>query len=240
MLVNHYPDCEPSAAKRKDEGFYNYDYKTAGRGCPQSFEDYAYNLAGRYRNNATIAFWQLVNEAESAWSGACNTTIEANGHRRAAGESPLVGGGTNAEPSAQSYLGEVAQAKHLRQVLAVGEDEADAKRMRVAGEQRHGAQPRALRDRFLALVKRLGWAQRSQVRIDQLELRALCATRLDHRRDVADVLESNPHRHDHVVIVEQAAVGRAGHDRQSIDEVLLPVGTRPAAESRDRAREILR
>ncbi|MEA2231829.1 MAG: mannan endo,4-beta-mannosidase [Solirubrobacteraceae bacterium] len=84
VLVNHYPDCEPSGAKRKDEGFYDYGYKTAGWGYPQPFKDYAYNLASRYRNNATIAFWQIVNEAETSWSGGCNTTIEANGHQRAA------------------------------------------------------------------------------------------------------------------------------------------------------------
>lgn len=91
VLANHYPDSEPSAGKRRVERFYDYGYKTAGRGYPQSSEDYADNLASRHRNNATIAFWQLVDEAQTSWSGGCNTTIEANGHQRAAGEGRLVG-----------------------------------------------------------------------------------------------------------------------------------------------------
>jgi mannan endo-1,4-beta-mannosidase len=85
VLVNHYADCEPSAGKRKDEAFYDTGYKSAGWGYPQSYRDYAVAVADHYRSNPTIAFWQLVNEAEApAANGTCNTTIEANGHQRAA------------------------------------------------------------------------------------------------------------------------------------------------------------
>ena len=38
VLVNHYPDCEPSGGQRKDEGFYDYGYKHAGWGYPRSYQ----------------------------------------------------------------------------------------------------------------------------------------------------------------------------------------------------------
>ncbi len=84
VLVNHYADCEPSGGNRKDERFYDSGYKVAGWGYSQSFKGYAVALASRYRANETIAFWQLVNEAEASSGGGCSTALEANGHQRAA------------------------------------------------------------------------------------------------------------------------------------------------------------
>ena len=84
VLVNHYPDCEPTGGKLKDEGFYDYGYKQAGWSYPQSYRDYARAVATKYRTNQTIAFWQLVNEAATSWSGGCATGVEANGHQRSA------------------------------------------------------------------------------------------------------------------------------------------------------------
>ena len=84
VLVNHYPDCEPSGGQRKDEGFYDYGYKQVGWGYSRSFKDYARAVATKYRANSTIAFWQVANEAETSWNGGCATAIEANGHERSA------------------------------------------------------------------------------------------------------------------------------------------------------------
>lgn len=84
VLVNHYPDCEPSGGRRKDEHFYASAYANATWGYPQSFKAYATAIAKRYRGDETIAFWQLVNEAETSTNGSCATTREANGHQRAA------------------------------------------------------------------------------------------------------------------------------------------------------------
>ena len=86
VLVNHYSDCEPSAGNEKDEGFYDYGYKQASWGYPQSYRDFAYNVAVRYKNNDTVAFWQLVNEAETSYNDqqSCNTSLDANGHQRSA------------------------------------------------------------------------------------------------------------------------------------------------------------
>lgn len=84
VLVNHYPDCEPTGGQRKDEGFYDYGYKQVSWGYPQAYRDYVRAVATQYRSNQTIAFWQLVNEAETSWSGGCATNVEANGHQRAA------------------------------------------------------------------------------------------------------------------------------------------------------------
>ena len=84
VLVNHYPDCEPSGGQRKDEGFYDLGYKQAGWGYPRSLKDYARAVATKYRANATIAFWQIANEAETESNGACATGVESNGHQRSA------------------------------------------------------------------------------------------------------------------------------------------------------------
>ena len=55
-----------------------------GWGYTRSYRDYARSVATTYKANDTIAFWQLVNEAEDPSSSGCNSTIEANGHQHSA------------------------------------------------------------------------------------------------------------------------------------------------------------
>jgi hypothetical protein len=195
VLVNHYPDCEPSGAKRKDEGFYDYGYKTAGWGYPQSFKDYAYNLASRYRNNATIAFWQIVNEAETSWSGGCNTTIEANGHQRAANvlrrfvddngrrdprrgaESPRVAGNDRHRPMRGGRLGvslraRIRRQRHLRRPRLRPCNAADAGR---PVQRPCGARLAVQRDRQADADRRVGHRRRRRL--------GRRLQRLDHRDD---------------------------------------------------------
>ncbi len=65
VLVNHYPDCEPSGGSQKTTAFYASGFRDPGFGYVRSFEAYARMVATRYASNRTIAFWQLVNEAET-------------------------------------------------------------------------------------------------------------------------------------------------------------------------------
>ena len=62
-LENHWKDCtQPSVAKTPQ--WYNDDYRRP-YGYALSFPDYVRAIVGRYRDEPTIAMWQLVNEAES-------------------------------------------------------------------------------------------------------------------------------------------------------------------------------
>jgi len=81
VLVNNYADCEPSAGAKKDEGFYDYGFRQAGWGYSASFKSYASTVAAHYANSKTIAFWQLVNEAETSYNDqqSCNTTLMDDG-----------------------------------------------------------------------------------------------------------------------------------------------------------------
>jgi hypothetical protein len=65
VLVNHYPDCEPSDGAQKSVGFYASGFRAPSFGYVRSFETYARMVASRYASTRTIAFWQLVNEAET-------------------------------------------------------------------------------------------------------------------------------------------------------------------------------
>jgi len=63
-LVNDGVGCEPSPTGRsKPVGWYEGGYTQANDGYPLSFRDFAAQVASRYANDPTIAFWQLVNEA---------------------------------------------------------------------------------------------------------------------------------------------------------------------------------
>jgi len=65
VLVNHWPDCEPSGDEQKTIAFYATGFRDPGYGYAQSFEAYARMVAAHYASNRAIAFWQLVNEAET-------------------------------------------------------------------------------------------------------------------------------------------------------------------------------
>jgi hypothetical protein len=70
-LVNQWGDCEPVGYRVAD--WYVNGYKTASE-YPLSFRDFAARMAAHYRNDTRIAFWQLVNEAETmdSSSGPCD------------------------------------------------------------------------------------------------------------------------------------------------------------------------
>ena len=77
VLVNQWAECEPwvgGGTGYRNLSWYESGYKQAGDGYALSFRDYALKLAAHYANNQTIAFWQLVNEAEAmdAAGGPCN------------------------------------------------------------------------------------------------------------------------------------------------------------------------
>lgn len=82
VLVNHFPDCEPSGGQPKDEAFYAQGFRAAGWGYPQAYKDWAFQIASQYSPNTTIAFWQLINEAETSSSGVCDRTADADGRSR--------------------------------------------------------------------------------------------------------------------------------------------------------------
>jgi len=68
-LVNHYPDCEPPSGGAKSTGFYETAFRSPGYGYSLSFKEYARMVAEHYAADRTVAFWQLVNEAEACGSG---------------------------------------------------------------------------------------------------------------------------------------------------------------------------
>ncbi|MDQ6691766.1 MAG: cellulase family glycosylhydrolase, partial [Candidatus Dormibacteraeota bacterium] len=79
VLVNQWGDCEPGWGPQgqrpyRTRSWYEGGYRQTNDGYPLSFRDYAINTARRYANNPTVAFWQLVNEAEALDStgGLCN------------------------------------------------------------------------------------------------------------------------------------------------------------------------
>src|ERR1700736_1555057 len=72
-LVNQWGACEPGHPYLRLP-WCQSGYKQAGNGYPLSYRDFAITIARHYANNPTIAFWQLVNEAEAASShgGSCD------------------------------------------------------------------------------------------------------------------------------------------------------------------------
>lgn len=75
VLVNHFGDCEPAHAE-KTRDFYAGGHRSAGAGYARSFKAYARMVAERYASERAIAFWQLVNEAETQ-SGGCPSDAAA-------------------------------------------------------------------------------------------------------------------------------------------------------------------
>ncbi len=80
VLVNEWPDCEP-ARVTKDIAFYRTGYMRAGYGYPLSFRRYATAVARHYKNNPTIAFWQLGNELQGYSRGPCRERQSATALR---------------------------------------------------------------------------------------------------------------------------------------------------------------
>lgn len=81
VLVNHWPNCEPSAGP-KNLAFYENGYTQPNSyGYPLSFREYARTVAAHYANEPTVAYLQLVNEAETPSNGSCSPETEQAGAR---------------------------------------------------------------------------------------------------------------------------------------------------------------
>lgn len=74
-LVNEWGNqCEPTT-QMKLLPWYQTGYTQANDGYPLSYHDFAVQVAAHYANEPTIAFWQLVNEAQApSPDGSCNAT----------------------------------------------------------------------------------------------------------------------------------------------------------------------
>jgi mannan endo-1,4-beta-mannosidase len=75
-LTNQWGDCEQGGYK--DAAWYTSGYKLPDPGGTTSYRDWAAEIAARYKNDPTIAAWQLVNEAEvkTSSSGGCSPHAE--------------------------------------------------------------------------------------------------------------------------------------------------------------------
>ena len=110
VLVNQWADCEPwpgGVRPYRNLSWYQSGYRSAGDGYPMSFRDYAAAVAAHYRGNSTIAFWQLVNEAEALDSlgGTCEESA-ANSAMRAFADD-MAGVVKGADPSHLVSLGTI-------------------------------------------------------------------------------------------------------------------------------------
>jgi hypothetical protein len=64
-LTNEWNTCEPNVSSQKLLSWYQTGYKQTGDGYPLSFRSFAQQIGAHYANEPTVAFWQLVNEAEA-------------------------------------------------------------------------------------------------------------------------------------------------------------------------------
>src|SRR3984957_15924900 len=79
-LTNEWDACEPTA--QKSLAWYQSGYTQTGDGYPLSYRDFATQVAAHYANEPTVAFWQLVNEAEApSAQGTCDETAAATALR---------------------------------------------------------------------------------------------------------------------------------------------------------------
>jgi mannan endo-1,4-beta-mannosidase len=84
VLVNQWAECEPAPqGNYRNLAWYQGGYKLTNDGYPLSFRSYAVAMAAHYAANPSIAFWQLVNEAEAmnSASGPCDGVTAANAIR---------------------------------------------------------------------------------------------------------------------------------------------------------------
>jgi hypothetical protein len=71
VLGNQWAKCDGWESDQfgyKNEQWYTTNYKTmagTGAGLPQSYRDYVRDVVTRYKDEPTIAMWQLINEAEN-------------------------------------------------------------------------------------------------------------------------------------------------------------------------------
>jgi hypothetical protein len=80
-LVNEWNACEPTTTN-KSLSWYQTGYKQTNDGYPLSFRNFATQVAAHYADEPTIAFWQLVNEAEAPNAdGTCTESTATAGLR---------------------------------------------------------------------------------------------------------------------------------------------------------------
>jgi mannan endo-1,4-beta-mannosidase len=82
-LTNQWQTCdEPSpATPEKELPWYQGGYQQAEGGYTLSYQQFATEMAAHFANEPTIAFWQLVNEAEAPSSTGCDETAAASAMR---------------------------------------------------------------------------------------------------------------------------------------------------------------
>jgi mannan endo-1,4-beta-mannosidase len=103
VLANHWQDCT-NGGPEKDFDYYSQGFRAPYGDEAFSFLEYAAMVAERYRGEAAIAYWELVNEPEAPDDGICDeeaasealASFAAAGAAavRAADPSHLVGLGT--------------------------------------------------------------------------------------------------------------------------------------------------
>jgi hypothetical protein len=78
-LTNQWQPCdEPSpSTPEKELPWYQRGYQQPEGGYTLSFKQFAVEMATHFANEPTIAFWQLVNEAEAPTSSGCSETEAA-------------------------------------------------------------------------------------------------------------------------------------------------------------------
>lgn len=89
VLVNEWPNCEPSTSA-KGIAFFHTGYTHPGYGYPLSFKQYAATVARHYAGDRTIAFWQLGNELQSYSPSGCEEHASADALRAFADQMTTV------------------------------------------------------------------------------------------------------------------------------------------------------
>jgi mannan endo-1,4-beta-mannosidase len=114
VLVNQWGECEPNvsgSAEYKSLGWYQTGYRATGDSYPLSFRQYAINLAAHYADNPTIAFWQLVNEAEASPGGGQPCNENAAGAAIRAFADDMTGAIKAADPNHLVSLGTIGSGQ---------------------------------------------------------------------------------------------------------------------------------
>lgn len=85
-LTDQWGNCETQIGGQSNYhrlAWYEGGYTNTGDGYPLSYRDYVATVVARYESNPTIAFWQLVNEAEAGTTsqGPCDESAAATALR---------------------------------------------------------------------------------------------------------------------------------------------------------------